>query len=206
MLLCSAFRWLACWHKLLTSGEFLASQVTGIFGSSMEVYICVDGESPGSGPSAGGPQENGSNHGVEAAPGVFHCGSAFATVSFAVCCCPCHQRVQPAAAWVLHQQCLDAKFGNADAQVVSAAGPWPPVAVPVPFRLEPSTEEERLRCKVQALNSICCATLIAFAKCCCTLRCSRPIEQRSIQHSRLDGVYLLSRERRAQRSGVRIGC
>jgi hypothetical protein len=57
-------------------------QVTGIFGSSMEVYICVDGESPGSGPAAGGPQENGSNHGVEAAPGVFHCGSAFATVSF----------------------------------------------------------------------------------------------------------------------------
>jgi hypothetical protein len=58
-------------------------QVTGIFGSSMEVYICVDGESPGSGAAAGGPQENGSNHGVEAAPGVFHCGSAFATVSLA---------------------------------------------------------------------------------------------------------------------------
>lgn len=70
-----------------------AVQVTGIFGSSMEVYICVDGESPGSGPAADGPQENGSNHGVEAAPGVFHCGSAFATVSFHgaafVVCCPC---------------------------------------------------------------------------------------------------------------------
>ena len=140
-----------------------AVQVTGIFGSSMEVYICVDGESPGSSPSAGGPQKNGSNHGVEAAPGVFHCGSAFATVSLVAAflfCCPCHQQVLPAAARALRQEGGNIRLAMVDPQVVSAAGPWPPVAVPVPFRLEPSTEEERLRCKVRALNSICCATLI----------------------------------------------
>ena len=165
-------------------------QVTGIFGSSMEVYICVDGESPGSSPSAGGPQENGSNHGVEAAPGVFHCGSAFATVgtgsrtAFAYCC-PRHQRAWPAAARALHQDiCLYTRFGDGDAQVVSAAGPWPPVAVPVPFRLEPSTEEERLRCKVWAADIL---TSVAS----------------SSAGSRLN---LPCRERRVQHSGVQIGC
>jgi hypothetical protein len=74
-----------------------AVQVTGIFGSSMEVYICVDGESPGSGPAAGGApgDSNGSHHGADAAPGVFHCGSAFATVSYAVHSCSVSMCQQP---------------------------------------------------------------------------------------------------------------
>ena len=96
-------------------------QVTSIFGSSMEVFICVDGEtSHGSGrysyvgsdgaeakATVGSSSRGGA---VAAAPG-FHCGSAFATI-------------------------------------VSVAGPWPPVAVPVPFRLEAETPEEKLRCEV----------------------------------------------------------
>ena len=62
-------------------------QVTGIFGSSMEVYICVDGESPGNmaAPVASDSSGHGTGsahiNGNSSAPSVFHCGSAFATVS-----------------------------------------------------------------------------------------------------------------------------
>lgn len=103
-----------------------AAQVTSIFGSSMEVLVCVDGESShGSGRysylGADGTEcaatvgsvaarEGGASPGAPPAPG-FHCGSAFATV-------------------------------------VSVAGPWPPVAVPVPFRLQAQTPAEKLRCQV----------------------------------------------------------
>lgn len=104
--------------------------MTSIFGSSMEVFICVDGESShrsgrysyqgsdgtefqatvGSGDS---PRATGGAGGTPGGTPGFHCGSAFATV-------------------------------------VSVAGPWPPVAVPVPFRLEANTPAEKLRCEVGA--------------------------------------------------------
>lgn len=81
---------------------YVSAQVTSIFGSSMEVLICVDGESS----SAYGDEDSR----MEGTTPCFHCGSAFATV-------------------------------------VSVAGPWPPVAVPVQFRLQPSTADEMLRCE-----------------------------------------------------------
>lgn len=84
---------------------YVSAQVTGVFGSSMEVLICVDAES-----SNGGLQDSVSDDGTEQTSPCFHCGSAFATV-------------------------------------VSVAGPWPPVAVPVQFQLQPSTPEEKLRCE-----------------------------------------------------------
>lgn len=65
----------------------LRSQVTSIFGSSMEVLICVDGESPGGSVAAaaanGTSGGDGSSHG--GAPEIFHCGSAFATVRHEIC-------------------------------------------------------------------------------------------------------------------------
>lgn len=82
---------------------YVSAQVTSIFGSSMEVLICVDGES-----SCGQYGEMDSRS--DSTTPCFHCGSAFATV-------------------------------------VSVAGPWPPVAVPVQFRLQPSTPDEKLRCE-----------------------------------------------------------
>lgn len=86
----------------------------------------MDGESPGGSAAAdaavahdtrrGGAEQGTGNGdgGGGSASGVFHCGSAFATV-------------------------------------VSVAGPWPPVAVPVPFRLQPSSDVERLRCEASPL-------------------------------------------------------
>ncbi len=114
-------------------------QVTSIFGSSMEVLICVDGESPGGSAAADaavahdtrrGGAEHGTGNGDGAggsASGVFHCGSAFATV-------------------------------------VSVAGPWPPVAVPVPFRLQPSSDVERLRCEASPLVAAAGGVHVGAAK------------------------------------------